>query len=78
LARKQPEAFQPDLAISLGLLGSILVELGDPIQAISHLTEGIHMLFPYAEKHPQAFAPLLDVLLEIYHEACSKAGISPD
>lgn len=59
LAGKNPDAFLPDLARSLGAMGSVCRGLGRHVEALHHFEEGALLLHPCFEKSPRAFVHLL-------------------
>jgi tetratricopeptide (TPR) repeat protein len=78
LADKNPQAFLPDLARSLGVYGNTLQGLERYGEAAGAFHEGLVHLAPFFQKHPQAFAGLAGALQKDYLEACRKAGLEPD
>ncbi len=78
LAQKNPDAFLPDLARSLGTFGGILMELERVREAARNFKEGLDSLLPVAERLPAAFAPLLRALLRGYVRTCQEGGIVLD
>ncbi len=77
LAEKNPDAFRPDLARSLGLEGFLLRELRRSREAALLLERALHILHPFLERYPQVFRDLGRWVLDVYLEACRKAGIAP-
>lgn len=73
LAERNPDAFLPDLARSLGALGSIH-HAEDPAGAADVYKEGIRLLTPYFTQLPKAFAPLMASLVQAYARACEEGG----
>jgi len=56
LAASEPEAFLPELAISLGNQACCLSELGRHTEALANLEEAIHHLMPFFLAEPRSFA----------------------
>jgi tetratricopeptide (TPR) repeat protein len=78
LAAARPDAFLPDLARSLGTLGTCLaadVRLRDAVAAFA---EGMRALGPAFTRLPQAFAPLMAGLVSEYVTHVKELGESPD
>ena len=75
LARARPDAFLPDLALSLGARGQILAP-ADAVAAASFM-EGIKALAEPFLALPQAFAPLMQALCRDYISACEAASQVP-
>jgi len=59
MAEKQPEAFLPDLAMSLDHLGIRFSKLGDQQAALQATREAVDYFRKLAEKQPEAFLPEL-------------------
>jgi tetratricopeptide (TPR) repeat protein len=78
LAEANPQAFLPNLAMSLGAYGSVLLALDRYTEAVQALTEGLQHLIAFYRDLPQAFTGLVDALRQLYLEACQKAGQEPD
>jgi len=80
LAKTRPEAFSPDLAMSLGALGSIHKRFGEPKLALDAFSSGVRVLWPYAKKSPQAHGRLFVQLLTDLAQAKNEAnfGLAPD
>jgi len=78
LAEKNPQAFLPDLARSLGVYGNTLLGLERYGEAADSFSEGLELLAPFFGKHLQAFSDLASFLKQLYLEACQKAGQEPD
>ena len=76
LAREQPEAYLPDLARSLGNLGSVLMQR-DAAQAATLLAEAIEILTPFFSEQPGAFQSLMEALTSKHREAAERAGAAP-
>jgi tetratricopeptide (TPR) repeat protein len=78
LAQDRPDAFLPDLARSLGVLGTCLaadVRLGEAVAAFA---ESVRTLAPAFSRLPQAFAPLMRALVSDYLTHVKELGESPD
>ncbi|NMD20757.1 MAG: hypothetical protein GYA76_10915 [Verrucomicrobia bacterium] len=78
LARQNPDAFRPDLARSFGAMSQVLAGLGRHSEAAAALAEGIDALQSQFARLPEAFAPLMETLVQLYQEAAQTAGIEPD
>ena len=78
LAEANPQAFLPDLAMSLGTLGSVLRALERHRDAASAFAEGLQHIAPFYRALPQAFAGLAGALRQGYLLACRDAGLKPD
>ncbi len=78
LAETRPDAFLPDLAMSLGALGQTHLGAGRNEAAATAFEEGLTAIAPFAEQHPQAFGDLARGLGGDYIEACEKAGTEPN
>ena len=77
LAQERPDAFTPDLAMSLGALGAILKQ-GDQGAGRDRFAEAIALLSPLFLRLPQAFAPLMGALRHDYLDCCQQLGEAPD
>jgi tetratricopeptide (TPR) repeat protein len=55
LAAARPDAFLPDLAMSLNNLGAMLSELGRREEALAASREAVTITMPLVERHPAAF-----------------------
>ena len=63
LAESNPARYSPDLARSLGILGTILRGLGQRSEAAQAFDEGVEFLRPFAQKMPGSpYSGLLDAL----------------
>jgi len=78
LARRNPDAFLPDLARSLGLRGSILQGMNRHEEAAESLVEGLRVILPFVQALPEAFGGLVGWLLQLYVESAQAAGVEPD
>jgi tetratricopeptide (TPR) repeat protein len=78
LAKSSPQAFLPDLAMSLGALGSVLQALKRHREAAHAFGEGLQHLAPFYRALPQAFSGLAGALLRDYLQACKNAELEPD
>ena len=74
LAQQRPDAFLPDLAMSLGALGSIL-KADEPGKAAKQFQEAIRLLSPLFLRLPQAHGRLMTGLLRDYVQAAQQAGL---
>jgi tetratricopeptide (TPR) repeat protein len=66
LAQQHPEAFLPDLAMSLNNLGAMLSELGRREEALAAAQEAVAHYRQLAQQHPEAFLPDLAMSLRTY------------
>ena len=66
LAEKNPEAFLPNLAMSLNNLGAMFSDLGWREEALQAAKEAADIRRKLAEKNPQAFLPDLARSLGVY------------
>ncbi|WP_240486447.1 tetratricopeptide repeat protein, partial [Hyalangium minutum] len=57
LAQRNPDAFQPDLAMSLNNLGVSLSELGRREEALAATQEAVELYRALAQRNPDAFQP---------------------
>ena len=78
LARSRPEAFTPDLAMSLNNLATRLSELGRREEAVTRADEAVRTLAPVFLSLPAAFAPWMATMISVYLKACEAAEIAPD
>src|ERR1019366_2170263 len=77
LARQRPDAFQPDLARSLSLRGRILAK-DRPTDAVDSLAEAMRIITPFFSRLPQAHAPLMQTIRDLYLSAAQAAAVAPD
>lgn len=75
---KSNPAFVPDLANSLGVLGSVRIQENDLQAASEHFREGLAVLLPALLANPQALRPLADRLAELYFATLQELGQDPD
>jgi len=78
LAQAQPDAFTPDLAMALGMMGQVREANGDAAAALGSFREGVEALMPAFERLPAAFAPLLRQLAAEYLRVLAATGREPD
>ena len=78
LAAARPQAFTPDLATSLGALGTALQGVKRYEEAADAFGEGVRLLTPFFQQVPQAFSQLILSLSRYYLQACEAAGCEPD
>jgi len=78
LAASNPQAFLPDLAMSLGSFGSILQAMELHEEAARAFAEGLHHLAPFYRDLPLAHSRVGKGLVQVYLQACQKAGLEPD
>ena len=74
LVQKNPDAFRPDLARSLGTYGWVLMGLERYDEAADAFGEGIRLLAPFYQRLPRVFEELMSFLIQFYNEACRAAG----
>ena len=74
LANKNPDAFLPDLAMSLNNLGAILSELGKREEALVATEEAVEKYRQLAKKNPDAFLPDLAASLNNLGNRLSELG----
>jgi predicted transcriptional regulator len=74
LAAQHPEAFLPDLAMSLLSLGADLSELGRRAEALQAAQEAVDLYRRLAAQHPDAFLPNLAMSLLNLGKALSEMG----
>ncbi|SNX59873.1 hypothetical protein SAMN06296273_1316 [Nitrosomonas ureae] len=77
LSAKNPDAFEPDLAMSLGTLDSISRDNDDALAAATFV-HGIQVLSRLFFQMPMAFDPLMFKLCNAYVLCCKRAGQDPD
>jgi len=78
LAHRNPDAFRPDLAVSLGAQAQIL-EAGDRQQdALRAIGEALAILKPLFLASPQAFAQWAGMMLQDYTRLCEATQTDPD
>jgi hypothetical protein len=75
---KSNPAFVPDLATSLGVLGSVRIQENDLQAASEHFREGLAVLLPALLANPQALRPLADRLAQLYFATLQELGQDPD
>ena len=73
-----PDAFLPDLAMSLGMLGFALAAAERHADAAAAAHEGLVKIAPFVESYPQVFAELTDALTQTYLSSCEKSGAKLD
>ena len=78
LAAARPDAFLPDLAMSLSVLGDRLDELGRWVEAVARHREAVETLAPLFQSLPVAFAAAISIYAMDYMAACEHAGEQPD
>jgi hypothetical protein len=78
LAQQRPDAFRPDLAMSLGNL-SIYFSAGGRIEeALAAAEEGVRMLAPFFLRYPRAFEVWMTNNVRFYRRRCEEADCEPD
>jgi len=78
LAQTRPDAFLPDLAMSLGAFSRALAAAERHGDAAAATHEGLMAIAPFVERHAHAFDYLARALYRDYLAACEKAGTEPD
>jgi tetratricopeptide (TPR) repeat protein len=78
LSQKNPDAFEPDLAMSLGAMGAIYLADDNAAQAEACFMRGVQVLSRLFQKTPGAFAGLIANLSKDYLKSCEQAGKEPD
>jgi tetratricopeptide (TPR) repeat protein len=58
LAEARPDAFLPDLAMSLGAMSRALGALGHHAEAAQTANQALELLAPFVELYPERFGPL--------------------
>ncbi|MEM6945491.1 MAG: hypothetical protein AAF565_17240, partial [Pseudomonadota bacterium] len=77
LAAARPEAFTPNLAMSLGALGQVQRQT-DPALAAQTFADGLQRIAPLLEAVPEAFSGLATALFNDLKAASEEAGAQPD
>ena len=77
LAQQRPDVFLPDLARFLATRGEIIAA-DRPGEATEPLAGAIRLLTPFFSRLPQAHAPLMRWICDLYNQAAQSAGIAPD
>jgi tetratricopeptide (TPR) repeat protein len=77
LAGQRPDAFLPDLAKSLAVLGSVIAA-ERPEEAIVSFAEAVRILSPFFAARPQAHLRLMQTIHRWYLQAVEAAGLAPD
>jgi tetratricopeptide (TPR) repeat protein len=78
LARARPDAFRPDLAVSLAVLANALEATDRASEAVDVNREAIATLSEPFVAHPPAFAHWMVPMCQQYIERCEKLGREPD
>jgi hypothetical protein len=78
LSTQRPDAFLPNLAMSLAAHGSVLRELKELPEAVAAFREGIACLKPLFLHLPGAFQPLMTSLVIDYIQGCEAVGVEAD
>jgi hypothetical protein len=78
LAQSRPDAFLPNLAMSLGRHGRALAAAERHADAAAAAREGLMTIAPFVERYPQVFGELTRALTQDYLSACKKSGKEPD
>ena len=77
-AEARPDAFIPDLARSLWVLGDLYGEIEKPDVAIATVAEAIQLLSPTFLKVPAAVIGMMAGMLQSYRAQCAAVGREPD
>jgi hypothetical protein len=78
LAMKYADAFTPDLARSLRVLGDLYGETGQSELSLRVLVEAIRCLTPTFMATPAAADEIMDELVQSYQARCKAIGREPD
>ena len=78
LARANPDAFTPDLAMALNNLANRLSELGRHAEALASYAEGLRLLTPHFLALPEAHQSLTALLVNTYERLCGQLGQPPE
>jgi hypothetical protein len=78
LAAARPDAFTPDLAVSLAVLANCLEATGRDDDALAANQEAIDTLRPPFLAVPPAFAHWMLPMCQQYFERCERLGREPD
>jgi tetratricopeptide (TPR) repeat protein len=78
LAAQRPDAFRPDLAMSLNNLAAMLSELGEREAALAVAREAVELYRALAAQRPDAFRPDLAVSLAVLANCLDAVGQTQD
>jgi tetratricopeptide (TPR) repeat protein len=78
LAAARPDAFTPNLAKSLSVLGDMLEALERISEALPNDEQAVRLLLPYLLLHPASFAGPIATYAGDYIRRCELAGREPD
>ena len=78
LAAARPDAFTPDLAMSLSVLGDALEAGGRVAEAVPHDEEAVRLVGPYFLSRPGVFVGPMVTYVRDYVRRCEAAGQEPD
>ncbi len=78
LAKQNPDAFEPDLAMSFGANGAVLKAAGNNLEAADSFLSGINSLSQLFLRTPSPFSQLMLSLVKDYVETCKSSGIEPE
>src|SRR5262249_19648768 len=78
LAQTRPDAFLPDLAMSLGVLGAGLAAMERHGEAAAARREGLAASSTFVERHRRVCGVIARALGRDHLAACEKAGVEPD
>jgi hypothetical protein len=78
LAAARPDAFRPNLALSLSVMADCLENLRQIQNAHLADAEAVAMLSPYFIAEPAAFFARMSPIFQDYVRRCEKAGHEPD
>ena len=78
LAEARPDAFRPDLAMSLNNLGNRYSALGRRAEALEAYREAISTLAPYFDQYADALAHNMGIMVRGYLRVAGELGREPD
>jgi tetratricopeptide (TPR) repeat protein len=78
LVEQEPQAFLPELAVSLNTLGNCFFKVGRWEEALQTCEEAVRALLPFFRALPAAFADRMQTMVENYLRACREVGKTPD
>ena len=78
LAADRPDAFLPDLAVSLNNLGNHLSELGRHEDALAAAREAVTLFTPVFLRLPQAHARRMALMRKNYVKFSESVNVEPD
>ncbi|MCP4007233.1 MAG: tetratricopeptide repeat protein [bacterium] len=78
LVDRNRKAYLPDLAMSLGAMGTVLTAADQSSDAAAAFAEGVRCLTPHFLAQPAAFISLIAALARDHLRAAEQAGIEPE